>query len=87
MWPALFTAFSIAAHPPKTIKSAIETTFFLLSKFFFIISNLFKTFDNSEGLFTSQFFCGSSLILAPLAPPLLSEPLKVDADAQAVETN
>ena len=24
---------------------------------------------------------------APLAPPLLSEPLKVDAEAQAVETN
>ncbi|MGB1851167.1 MAG: hypothetical protein ACPHM5_07420, partial [Candidatus Micropelagos thuwalensis] len=28
----------------------------------------------------------SSIILAPLAPPLLSDPLKVDADAQAVET-
>ena len=36
---------------------------------------------------TSQFFCGSNLILAPFAPPLLSDPLKVDAEAQAVETN
>ena len=36
---------------------------------------------------TSQFFCGSNLILAPLDPPLLSEPRKVEADAQAVDTN
>ena len=39
------------------------------------------------GLLTSQFFCGSNLILAPLDPPLLSEPRKVEADAQAVDTN
>jgi hypothetical protein len=39
------------------------------------------------GLLTFQFFCGSNIILAPLAPPLLSEPLKVDAEAHAVETN
>ena len=43
------------------------------------------TFDNLSGLFTSQFFWGSNIILAPLAPPLLSEPLNVDAEAQAVE--
>jgi len=46
-----------------------------------------RTLDNSGGLFTSQSFCGASLIRAPLAPPLLSEPRKVDADAQAVETS
>jgi len=46
-----------------------------------------RTLDNSSGLFTSQSFCGASLIRAPLAPPRLSEPRKVDADAQAAETN
>ena len=30
---------------------------------------------------------GARRIRAPLAPPLLSDPLKVDADAHAVETN
>ena len=44
------------------------------------------TFDNFLGLLTFQFFWGSNIILAPLAPPLLSDPLKVDADAQAVDT-
>ena len=34
-----------------------------------------------------QSFCGCSLILAPLAPPRLSDPLKVEAEAHAVETN
>jgi hypothetical protein len=43
--------------------------------------------DNSVGLFTSQFFCGSSRIRAPLAPPRMSVPRKVAADAQAVDTN
>ena len=47
----------------------------------------FITLDSWDGLFTSQSFCGDNLILAPLAPPLLSEPRKVEADAQAVETN
>ena len=33
-------------------------------------------------MLTFQSFCGASLIRAPLAPPLLSEPLKDAADAQ-----
>ena len=38
-----------------------------------------------SGLLTSQLSWGSSLILEPLAPPLLSLDLKTLADAQAVE--
>ena len=36
------------------------------------------------GLFIVQSFCGESLILDPLAPPLKSVHLKVDALDQAV---
>ena len=45
-----------------------------------------STLPNWSGLFASQSFCGDSLILAPFAPPLISEPLNVDALAQAVST-
>ena len=86
-WPAFFAAFSIPTQPPKTIKSANETNLLLVLKPFCIFSKDLSTLDNSDGLLTSQSFWGASLILAPLAPPLLSEPLKVDADAQAVDTS
>jgi hypothetical protein len=43
-------------------------------------------FANCWGWLTSQSFCGARRIRAPLAPPRLSEPQKVDADTQAVET-
>ena len=43
--------------------------------------------DSCEGLFTAQNLCGAKRTLAPLAPPRLSEPRKVEAEAQAVETN
>jgi len=59
----------------------------LLLKPFCIFSKVLRTLDNSDGLLTSQSFCGASRIRAPLGPPLLSEPRKVDADAQAVETS
>ena len=39
-----------------------------------------------SGLFTSQSFCGARRIRAPLAPPRISEPRKVEALAQAVST-
>ena len=39
------------------------------------------------GWLTSQSFCGARRMRAPFAPPRLSEPRKVDADAQAVETS
>ena len=38
-------------------------------------------------MFTAQLLCGSKQILPPFAPPLLSDPLKVDAEAHAVVTN
>ena len=39
------------------------------------------------GLLTSQSFCGSRRMRAPLAPPRLSLPRNVDADAHAAETS
>ena len=58
-----------------------------LSNLFLIFSKTFITLSTFAILFISQSFCGCSLILAPFAPPLLSEPLKVDADAHAVDTS
>ena len=88
--PAASAAFSIAAHPPSTIKSAKETFLFpscLLLKSFCIVSNVANTFFSCIGLFTSQLICGAKRIRAPLLPPRLSEPRKVAADAQAVDTS
>jgi hypothetical protein len=39
------------------------------------------------GWLTGQSFCGASRMRAPLAPPRLSEPRKVEAEAQAVLTS
>ena len=46
-----------------------------------------STFASCAGWLTSQSFCGDRRIRAPFAPPRLSEPRKVDADAQAVKTS
>src|SRR5208283_2129630 len=78
------------AQPAKTIRSASET--FLppeaaLLNSLRIPSRLFSTLASSAGWLTSQSFCGARRIRAPFAPPRLSEPRKVDADAQAVDTN
>src|SRR5512145_3290239 len=48
---------------------------------------VFSTFASSAGWLTSQSLCGARRMRAPLAPPRLSEPRKVDADAQAVDTS
>ena len=45
-----------------------------------------STLFSFVGWLTTQSFCGARRIRAPFAPPRLSEPRKVDADAQAVET-
>ena len=42
---------------------------------------------SSAGSLTSQSFCGARRIRAPLAPPRLSVPRKLAADAHAVETS
>ena len=67
--------------PARTITSAIEAPVSVA-----IPSRTFKTSESSFGLFASQSFCGARRILAPFAPPLRSEPLKVEALAQAVST-
>ena len=50
-------------------------------------SSVRSTVASSAGSLTSQPRCGSRRTRAPLAPPRLSLPRKVDADAQAVETS
>ena len=46
-----------------------------------------STFASCAGWLTSQSFCGARRMRAPFAPPRLSEPRNVDADAHAVETS
>ena len=50
-------------------------------------SRVFSTLASCAGWLTSQSFCGARRMRAPFAPPRLSEPRNVDADAQAVETS
>ena len=88
--PAAFAAFSTAALPPRTIRSASETflpPLALSLNAFWIASSFLSTFASSAGLFTSQSFCGLRRMRAPFAPPRLSEPRNVEADAHAVETS
>src|SRR6266480_850993 len=80
----------MAAQPPNTIRSASET--FLLPDAVLLNSlwmsfRVLSTLASWAGWLTSQSFCGARRILAPFAPPRLSEPRNVDADAHAVETN
>ena len=88
--PAFFAACSTAAQPPRTITSASET-FFLQTvsalKSCWICSSVCSTLASSGGSLTSQSFCGARRMRAPLAPPRLSVPRKLAADAQAVETS
>ena len=88
--PASFAACSTAAQPPRTIRSASET--FLPPdceplKSCWIRSRVCSTLASSAGSLTSQSFCGARRIRAPLAPPRLSVPRKLAADAHAVETS
>ena len=50
-------------------------------------SSAASTVASLAGSLTSQSFCGASRMRAPLAPPRLSEPRNVDADAHAVVTS
>ena len=80
----------MAAQPPRTIRSANETFLPLVASLLnscWICSRDCSTLASSEGLFTAQSFCGASRMRAPLAPPRLSEPRKVEAEAHAVETS
>ena len=70
----------------------IGERYFLASILLFVERTLnplhvLSTFANWVGWFTSQSFCGARRMRAPFAPPRLSDPRNVDADAHAVETN
>src|SRR5205823_13841077 len=75
------------------IRSASETFFVFLPlecellKFLWIASSVRSTFASRAGWLTSQSFWGSRRIRAPFAPPRLSEPRNVAAEAQAVPTS
>ena len=49
-------------------------------------SSAASTRASFSGSLTGQSFCGARRMRAPLAPPRLSEPRNVEAEAQAVET-
>ena len=79
--PAFFIACSIPTLPANTIVSAM-----LIPNADAIGSKIAITLANLLGSLPCHSFCGKSLILAPFAPPRLSEPLKVLALSHAVET-
>ena len=88
--PAFFAACSTPAQPASTIRSASET--FLPPdcaplNAFWMPSSVCSTFASCAGWLTSQSFCGARRMRAPFAPPRLSEPRNVEADAQAVDTS
>src|SRR5512146_602016 len=89
-WPAFLAACSTPAQPARTIRSASDTLLppdCALLNALWMPSKVLSTFASWAGWLTSQSFCGAKRMRAPLAPPRLSEPRKVDADAQAVETS
>ena len=87
--PAAFAAASIAAQPPRTMRSASDTFLFfeVALNSAWIFSSPVRTTASSVGLLAAQLRCGSRRMRAPLAPPRLSVPRKVEAEAQAVETS
>ena len=89
-WPPSFAAFSTAAHPARTMRSASETFLppdWAALKACWIFSRAWSTFFSSAGSLTSQSFWGARRMRAPLAPPRLSVPRKEAADRQATETS
>ena len=78
-YPAAFAASSTAELPAIIIVSAK-----LIPNSEAIGSKIDKVADKRVGSLPSQSFCGANLILAPFAPPLKSDPLKVLALSQAI---
>ena len=87
-WPAFFAACSTAAAAAEHDQVGERD---LLAaglrgvEVAWMPSSVVSTFASFAGWFTSQSFCGASRMRAPLAPPRLSEPRKVEAEAQAVD--
>ena len=76
--------------PPRTIRSASEIRVppaCAALNSAWIRSSAASTAARSAGSLTSQSFCGARRMRAPLAPPRLSLPRNVDADAHAVDTS
>ena len=89
-WPASLAACSTPAHPASTIRSASEICLppaWALLNACWTPSRVRSTVASSSGSLTSQPLCGSSRMRAPFAPPRLSLPRNVEADAHAVETS
>ena len=83
--PPCLAACSTAAQPPSTIRSASETRLppdWAALKSRWIASSLSSTVALPE--LASQSFCGARRIRPPLAPPRLSVPRNVEAEAHAV---
>ncbi|SQA02555.1 Uncharacterised protein [Serratia marcescens] len=88
--PAFFAACSTPAAPASTIRSASETRLppaCASLKARWMLSSLASVAASCAGWLTAQSFCGARRMRAPLAPPRLSEPRKLEAEAQAVETS
>ena len=86
----LLRRFFHGRQPPSTIRSASETFFPPVCaplNSFWIASSFASTFASSAGWFTSQSFCGARRMRAPFAPPRLSLPRNVEAEAHAVVTS
>src|SRR5688572_23068938 len=89
-WPAFLAACSTPAHPASTMTSASETLLpldWLRLNALTMPSRALSTCASCGGWLTIQSLCGARRMRAPLAPPRLSEPRKVEADAQAVDTS
>jgi hypothetical protein len=86
--PASQAAFSTAAEPASTIRSASEICApppELNSRW--MPSRVLRTVASCSGWLTSQLRCGSRRIRVPLAPPRWSVERWLAAEAQAVETS
>ena len=87
--PASAAARSIAAAPPRTIRSAIEI-FIPSLRESLNDPRTFSSFDSTPASFSGrldfQSFMGANRIRAPSVPPRLSLSRNDDADAHAVDT-
>ena len=89
--PAAFAACSTPAHPASTMRSASEICFFPPAcaplNSLRTASRAWSALASSAGWLAAQSFCGARRRRAPLAPPRLSVPRNVDAEAHAVDTS
>ncbi|MNT12722.1 hypothetical protein D3C72_1476620 [compost metagenome] len=88
--PASLAACSTPTPPASTIRSARDTRLPPVAEALnpcWIPSRVLSTLASCAGWLAAQSFCGARRMRAPLAPPRLSEPRKVDAEAQAVDAS